>query len=276
MCCSLEPAKLTNTILYAAEALHEGHLVHVLGYQNRAENQFKGPNAMLLPIPSDVAMGPANMLDTTAAKHILTDYADAVRAHHARRSRSMKGFGADSMDFDEAQVFDKGSYTVALADNAKALTAALARIPSNTRPAVKPDIFAAYDKLYPGWKMALCAWDGTLEAEPLLWWYEPKNAANLFLPALDAHDGHPPKLASDVDVDHCIVVGSVTGPSKKGLEAIEVRFQDALPEHLKPFLASTVAGYETAGRRMKNGDFSCKVANVHKGLIDRVPPPGQA
>lgn len=274
MCCSLRPARLTNTILYAAETMHAGRIVHVMGYQNRAENRGPGPNAMLLPIPSDVAMGPDNMLDTTAAKHILKDYQTAIHNAHRRLSR---GFSKGMMAFDaddRVQVFDKGSYTVALAEDARDLTAALARIPQNKRPAVNAAIFEAYAALYPGWKMALCAWDGTIDAEPLLWWYEPKNAGQLFMPALDAHDGHPPKLASDVEVDHTLVVGSVTAPAKEGAE---VHFQDTIPEHLRPFLATRVAGYEAhEGARMRNGDFSCKMANVHKGIVDRIAPPGQA
>jgi hypothetical protein len=272
MCCSLRPAKLTNTILYAAETMHDGRLLHVMGYQNRAENRSKGPNAMLLPIPSDEEMGPDNMLDTTAAKGILKDYAEAFRERHDRLSRGMtKGYAAMR---GPVKVFDKGTYTVALAESASDLTSALGRIPDNKRPEVNEEIFAAYDKLYPDWKMALCAWDGTVEAEPLLWWYEPKDSSQLFMPALDAHDGHPPKLGSEVAVDHTLIVGSVTAPDKG---AIEVRFREPPPEHLKPFLATRVMGKEMpSGTRLKNGDFSCRIARVHQGAIERIAPPGQA
>jgi hypothetical protein len=50
----------------------------------------------------------------------------------------------------------------------------------------------------------------TIDAEPLLWWYEPKDPSHLFMPALDAHDGLPPEPGSDVDVDHVLVVGRTT------------------------------------------------------------------
>lgn len=273
MCCSLHPAKLTNTILYAAETVHQGNIVHVLGYQNRAENLFNGPNAMLLPIPSDIPMGPDNMLDTTAAKSVLKDYANAVRAQHQRLSRGMTkslGFGDDRV-----QVFDKGGYTVALADDAKSLTGALSRIPENRRPSVNAEIFAAYDYFYPKWKMALCAWDGALEAAPLLWWYQPKTAESLFMPALDAHDGRAPKLGSDVSMDHTLIVGSVVAPPKEN--GIDVVFTDMIPAHLKPFLATTVVGQEVTKMRLKNGDFSAKVADIHKnGAVRRITPPGMA
>ncbi len=269
MCCSLRRAKLTNTILYAAETMHQGHLVHVMGYQNRAANQSPGANAMLLPIPSDATMGPDNMLDTTEAKHCLKDYADAVRTHNNGDDERKYG-GARSRR--SVQVFNKGSYTVALADSAKDLTAALNYLPVGRRPSANPEIFAAYDRLYPDWKMALCSWDGTIDAEPLLWWYEPKDVTQLFLPALDAHDGHPPKLGTDVAVDHTLVVASITSPAKDGLD---VSFRDPIPAHLKPFLASRVSGHEVKGGQ-RNGDFGCRLAQVHQGTIQRIAPPGKA
>jgi len=33
---------------------------------------------------------------------------------------------------------------------------------------------------------------GYVDAEPLLWWYEPSDEENLFIPTMDAHDGGPP------------------------------------------------------------------------------------
>ncbi len=272
MCCSLRPAKLTNTVLYAAETLHAGRIVHVMGYQNKAENKVQGPNAMLLPIPSDAAMGPDNMLDTTAAKHVLKDYADAVRSHTARLDRSFSKGLLGSRNDDRVRVFDKGSYTIALSEDAKSLTAALGRIPENKRPAINQEIFAAYDKFYPGWKMALCAWDGTIDAEPLMWWYEPKDSSQLFMPALDAHDGKPPKLASQVDLDHTLVIGSVTSTIPQP-HTFDVHFRDEIPEHLKPFLATKVYGQElNKGARLRNGDFGTKLSNMR--AFNRIDPPG--
>jgi hypothetical protein len=265
MCCSLRPAKLTNTVLYAADALHDGRRVHVMGYQNRAENLSKGPNAMLLPIPSSAPMGPDNMLDTTMAENILKDYARAVRPPVSRGAFG----GAAPHTLAAVQVFDKGSFSVVLADRASDIPSAIGRIPANKRPELNADIFAAYDWLYPGWKMALCAWDGTLEAEPLLWWYEPLDPTRLFLPALDAHDGKPPSLSADVAVDHSVVVGSVTSPG-----GAQVLFRDTIPAHLKPFLATKVHGREFNGTSMKNGDFTCSIGSLGAANIHRELPPG--
>lgn len=274
MCLTLEPAKLSDTILYAAETLHEGKLVHVMGYENAAENLASGPNAMLLPIPTDMHLGPGNTLDMRQAKSVLKDYRTAIHNADRRLSRGMsKGFGADSLD-DDVQVFESGSYTVVLARDARDIPAAMKHLPANKRPGrMNQAIFDAYAKWYPGWPLALCAWDGSVKAEPMLWWYEPKDASRLFLPALDAHDGNPPDLSAKVDVDHTIAVGSVSAPNGHN-----VRFQDEVPADLRPFLATKITGHEfPEGTKLQNGDFSIPmkhVAAANGHAVTRVLPPG--
>ena len=79
MCMTLYPAVLSKTILYAGEALIDGKLVHVLGYQNTAKNESKGPNAMILPFPTSIAMGPGNVVDTSECKNVLKKYGDMFK-----------------------------------------------------------------------------------------------------------------------------------------------------------------------------------------------------
>lgn len=263
MCCTLEPAELSNTILYAAEANVNGKLVHVLGYQNRA--QTRGPNAMILPFPAIEAMGPGNVLDTSSCKHILDDYAEAIRP----RSRGMsKGFGYDHDSFNEVQVFDSGRYSVVLAKDARAIPDALGLVPAGKRPALNPAIFQAYSEWYPGWPIALCCFDGAVESEPMLWWYVPRDNNRLFLPALDAHDGKPPVLGQRVSVDHTILFGSTIRP-----RGYKVHFQDTVDPALEPYLAKLVIG-ATIKQTMPNGDFWLPVEKIQqmKPSAQRVPP----
>ena len=43
MCCTLSPAKLSKTILYAGEHLAPaGRAVHIMGYQNTVQNMLTG------------------------------------------------------------------------------------------------------------------------------------------------------------------------------------------------------------------------------------------
>ncbi len=261
---------MSNTILYAAEALHNERIVHVMGYQNRASNLDPGPNAMLLPIPTDRKLGPENTLDMRLAKNVLTDYAKAVRP--VMRGTRSKGFGSDERSMS-VQVFDSGSYTIVLAQDAREIPSALDLLPENKRPRnVHTAIFDAYASWYRGWPLALCAWDGSVEAEPMVWWYEPKDASRLFLPALDGHDGNVPDLNAKVAVDHTVIVGSVTAPSGH-----PVRFQDEIPASHRPFFAPKVAGSILEKLQLQNGDFTISLRNVaaaNSGAIQRVLPPG--
>lgn len=316
MCCTVGPATLSNTIIYAAEVTHEGKLVHVLGYQNRAENKWdandpdkvaatnfalpweerlaareriankaKGivlgvgwdderrspgrPNAMILPFPTATAMGPANIIDTRDCKKILDDLNESTKPQ--MKSASMRGFGVAAAAFnDSVQVFQSGSYHVVLASNASVLSiqAALQTVPSEKRPTISKEMLEGYTKLYSGWTIAICCFSGTVEAEPLLWWYEPKDASKLFLPTLDAHDGGAPNVDAKVESDHVLIVGSSeTNPG------VKVEFTNAIPPTVKPFL--TPKAYQRAYHgELPNGDFYLPVDQLRKGKAEfqRVAP----
>ncbi|MFO0758975.1 MAG: hypothetical protein U0359_20955 [Byssovorax sp.] len=206
MCITFAEAKLSDTKLYAGEAQRGDTYVHVLAYQNKAASP--GPNAMVLPLPAKAMPGEGNVIDTRGFRRFLDDI------HHATRNWSFvpRGLELGSPEA-EADVFDVGSYTVVLASSARTVHDALGRVPATKRPALNPDVLGAFETLYPGWPLALCCWDGTSEAEPLLWWYEPMFPDELFAPALDAHDGGPPRTDAEVIVDHHIAFGSTLRPT---------------------------------------------------------------
>lgn len=301
MCCTLEPAHLSETILLAHETTHPetGRVIHVAGYQNKAQSyttnllsqprgsfqsiyprELRVPaNAMILPFPSRVQMGPENVLDTRKARHIMADYARAIEP--PRLTRGTKG-RSDGMMFAAAavEVFESGSYHIALARDASAIPSALDRVPEEKRPRVNQDIFDAYAKFYPAhsWQLALCCWAGTVDAEPMLWWYEPNDPDYLFFPALDAHDGRPPKLGIQVPTDHSLVIG--TSKQYENVPFHQVYFQDNVPEDLRPFLPTRVNGIEHHGSQ-HNGDWRFAVANFrhlkdwgNRPFFERVSPPG--
>lgn len=253
MCLTLDRSRMSKTIVYGAEVLHEGVLKHVMGYQNTAENLSPGPNAMLLPIPSAVPLGPTAALDMTPAKGILKEYADYFQPR-ARRGLKSMGFGADTRD--SIHVFTSGSYTVVLAQDAAAIPSALSYVPADRRPAVKQAIFDAYARLYPGWSVALACYDGTIEAEPIAFVYEPLDPSSIFLPGLDGHDGEPPRLGTDVKRDHTLVWAS--SAMKNGYKAAH---KDPLPPNLAPFFPGIIGGTLLTGRAA-NGDFRVDIATM--------------
>ena len=275
MCMTLAPSRMSGTILYAAETTKNDRLIHVMGYQNRAENLGSGPNAMLLPIPSALPMGPENAVDMTTAKTVLRDYEREYLAQHTRRTRGTKSFSLGRDDHDEVQVFDSGSYTVVLASDTKFIHTALGQVPAHKRPKPNPMIFEAYGKLYPGWHIALCCYNGSVDAEPMVWQYEPLDPSHLWLPALDGHDGKAPNLNAVVERDHTVIVSLVNSPRSK--VACDTKFRDTLPVTHQYLFGSSFHGIQAHGRT-KNGDVMVPIKDIPSGLdglITKIAlPPG--
>lgn len=268
MCCSLGPARLSNTTIYAKEAMHpSGYLVHVVGYENKAQNLASGPNAMILPLPAlPGSMGKANVLDTSAAPRILKDMAEAVTPKYRGGELSL-GFTLRSTGMvPRVEVFQHGIYTIVLAEDAAAIPDALDQVEPNKRPPLNRAIFEAYSKWYPAWSIALCCFNNedARHATPMLWWYEPSDSSELFLPALDAHTGDVPDLNERVRIDHTIAVGSYR-MVRQG-SSVKVNYRDSLPVSLESFLSDRVVGRPlTDLSRMKNGDFFVDVAGLRQG-----------
>ena len=237
-----------------------GKLVHVLGYQNTAENLHSGPNAMILPFPAAAKMGPENVIDTSDCKSVLKDYAKALQPQ--TRGRATKSYSADTLCAASVQVFESGNYTVVLAEDASDIPKALMRVPKNRRPALKPELFNAIAGLYPNWPVALCCFNTTemMEADPMLWWYEPMNEGILWAPALDAHDGGAPDLDSHVQVDHTVIFGSTIKP-----KGVKVYSHEYLPNEVAAYVAQSVQG-RIIHQREPNGDFMIKKSALSGGF----------
>lgn len=291
-CCSLYPAHFSDTIVYAGEAMKDGTLVHVLGYQNTAENRnLSGANAMLLPIPAKSGtMTSQNILDTSHCKNILKDMKRTVESMHRTRGIQM-GRGMELKSFP-VQVFDHDIYTIVLAQNADAIPAALSQVPAAKRPSLNKEIFSAYSKWYPGYTFALCCFNtkDAARANPMLWWYEPSHPEELFCPALDAHTGKAPRLDQNVDVDHVLAAGShkLHDPMAKVDPTISADVlktmiysgkvgysNEPIEPQVKTLLPEWIIG-EVATGVQKNGDFVFRTEDVRNGVLKvmRKAPPG--
>lgn len=259
MCVTLSRASLSKTVIYAGHAMREGQEVAVVAYQNRATSP--GPNAMILPIPTATPMGPGNIIDTREARWFLNDLDFATRP---RTRGTSKGGGMLLGARAPAQVFDSGSYTVVLADHADSIPEALERVPEAKRPRVAKSFFEDYGKLYPDWPIAVCCWSGTIEAEPLLWWYVPKFAGWLFFPTVDAHNGAPP-IEQDVLVDHTLIWGAKGGAFKPWYRA-------QLPDSIDRLMAPAMDVLHPNGR-LSNGDFWVREGSNPKRIFPNGGPP---
>ncbi len=265
-CCSLAPADFHGTRGLAAEISVQGKLVHVLGYQNTALNQASGANAMLLPIPAKPgSMTAKNMLDLSTCPHALEDVQEAA-------ARSIVTRTISASPPRRLEVFDRGLYTVVLAQSASDIPQALERVRPDRRPQLAPAIFEAYEKWYPKWTFALCCFNSRQAAEgaPMLWWYEPLNPDQLFFPALDAHSGQPPDLKAAVAVDHALAVST-----ERMRVSADVHYRDKVAPEVAAYLPTRVLGRHIEGE-MPNGDFVFEKRDVWAGDFrpERQLPPG--
>lgn len=288
MCVSVSPrtpVEFSGTVLYAAEAMQGGDLVHVLGYQNKVGPAsglraltswipgFRSGNAMILPLPAEPrTMTKLNVIDTSACPDILQEMAQTVdpplpTLETYARSR-MRSLSAPP----PVQVFEAaGIYTVVLAQDARDIPGALHQVPRAKRPRLNPALFDAYAKWYPGWTIALCCFNNLRArlALPLLWWYRPMHPDRLFLPALDCHTGAVPDLDAEVRVDHVLAVSSHR--LQQGLAF----YPSTVSREVAPYVPRRLLG-QRMGEEILNGDFVCEVEDVVAGRFRalRWPPPG--
>ncbi|GLY76752.1 hypothetical protein [Actinoallomurus iriomotensis] len=284
MCVSAAPARFADTILYHGRVRHPEHgLVHVLGYQNVAANHATGPNAMLLHLPG-VGMTQDNFVDTSGARHILREMADALTPRSVGYGMPAPGGAPAGAAPPPVQVFEHDIYTVVLATNASLIPDALRLVPEHRRiPANRP-LFDFYAQSYPDHAIALCCFDNrdaTL-SDPLLLWYVPRHPDRLELPAVDCHTGGVPRIGAPVWTDHWVILGTDEPvPVSSGSWGWESAAMD-WPDHdrtgpVGPFLPAAIVGRTFAGD-LPNGDFMIPHADLAAGRMEamsRVGPDGE-
>jgi hypothetical protein len=255
MCMSARPSSMSKTLIYSGEAIHNEKYVHVLAYQNSAISL--GPNAMILPFPTLQEMGPENIVDTTQFSRFLKDITDASRMDTF--SDMLGGRLNSTRSFAKAAVIiESGSYTVVLAHDPKDIPDTLAKLPENKRVEISDAFLEGYAALYPDQPIAVCCWNGNIKAEPLLWWYEPSDKDNLFIPTMDAHDGNAPVVGALVETDHNISVGSTI----QDYNGCKVSYSNLLSSQLKNLLPTSVFGTKITTPMINNGDMWTKTANM--------------
>lgn len=256
MCMSVARANFSTTKVYAGEGMAGGRYVHVVAYQNKAESQTSEPNAMILPFPTDVPLHRGNVIDTSNFPKFLEDITNASKIQRRSLGFSMSSAMVAKGGVD---VFQSGSYSVILADNIKLVPGAMSNIPDDRRIALSYRFLMSFGKLYPDQPVAVCLWKGTVKAEPLLWWYEPKDKGTLFIPTMDSHDGNGPDLEARVETDHIVSVGSNMLNDSRLYH--RVHYQDSIPGHARDLLPVYAYGTELP-KQMLNGDMFVKTAEL--------------
>lgn len=188
-------------------------------------------------------------------------------------SSFVRGFTAKST----VQVFEHDIYTVVLAPSAAQMADALPAVPEHKRPRINRDLFTFFAQSYPDHAIALCCFDNrqAAQASPLMIWYHPHQPDLLSLPALDAHDGRPPRLSKKVKVDHWVLLGTDDGPGVippppwwlAGEEHLERWTQPDSP--MESYIPRFVTGRRFTGR-MINGDFRISLGDLQASDLSRI------
>ncbi|MEU5122894.1 hypothetical protein [Streptomyces asoensis] len=267
MCISTGEAAFSGTIVYCGRQHHPVHgLIHVLGYQNTAVNLADGPNAMLLHLPARQRLTPGNFVSAGRTGDVLRRMVDAV----APVAVATDGIAWMSAEPQSVQVFDHDVYTVLLAADPTAVTAALRRVPPHRRPDLDPELLRFYADHFPDHTIALCCFGNAdaQDAKPLLLWYPPLDPDRLTLPALDSHTGAAPDLDAAVSVDHWVLFSTDQAPEGWG-EPVD--YPGTMRHSLRAFLPATVMGdYYGDEQKLLNGDFTISHQDLLAGDLDRV------
>lgn len=270
MCVSIAPARFSATTLYAGRRTHPVlGPIEVLGYQNKAVNLARKPNAMVLHIPANLTRN--NFLWVSEQNSGILDQMVEVL-----KPPSYGGYGAAPGAAQPAtpavQVFDHDIYTIVLAEDPTQIPAALQQVPPNKRPLLDRGLFDFYAAMYPYHSIVLCCFDNAEahRANPLLIWYPPPFDDWIIMPAVDGHTGGVPDLAAQVDTDHWLVFGADNAPEGIGRPV----YYHEMDPVLRAFLPDRVVGREYRSQTV-NGDFALSIQNLHHDYmsgIERVQP----
>lgn len=272
MCITTKRSILSSTRIYAGEAEHNGKYVHVLAYKNSAKSLEDKPNSMVLPFPTNVPMTSENLIDTTNFKDFLQDITNASKITNDHDGLTKSAIRCSKSL--SVQVFDSGSYTVVLAHDVSKIKEALQLVPENKRPDISSEFLEGFGKLYPDQPIAVCCWSGTIEPEPLLFWYEPSDKNNIFIPTMDAHDGNAPVLHEKVKVDHIISFGSTTQDFNGkhvnyGANTLKSKYVSLLPKKVH---GVRIFGNYTNGDMFVNSDDSKVLSKYDQcPMLVRIP-----
>lgn len=272
MCVSALEASFSATTIYAGWLDHPEHgVIHVFGYQNRPANLADGPNAMLLHLPAE-SLNSRQFIPATTDPRLLDRLATACLPSAPVSAGA--GTAVDWMGAGEVEVFDHDVYTVVLATNPRLIPEALNQVPANRRPAIGEDLLDFYATRFPAHVILLCCFDNAdaRKAAPLLLWYRPTDPDTLFMPAVDAHTGGPPRLGEPVPRDHTLVFASGLADPDWGHP---VAHAGKIRRKLRVFLPDRVDGVfltqpPPSHPLSANGDFVLDHADLLERRLDRV------
>lgn len=221
MCITLEDSKMNGTTV--GGTVNYKARTHIMLYKNNVKNLSGGPNAMVLPIMGKVL----KVTDTTHFNNFMDEIVQQLS-----ETRGAKGMMRGSI-----KTYQVGAYTILEAENAtpKAIIKAIDKLKPHQRPAMKDELLKWYKEHYGNPTLLLCCFTGTdtLNSQPIMVEYKPRNFNSFFIPGADDHHGKIPNLGLKTDRDHTLIFGQykkpvfINGKSVKFSQDVPVQFQNA-------------------------------------------------
>lgn len=235
----------------------------------QTENQG---NCLIIPLLG--SWSSIRLLNTIHSPEILNDISKAIGPSIQDRSLAAGttwGGASGSIVFMKFDIYD-----IVLAERASDIPQVLPQIVAHKRPKVNDAVFETFDSWY-GCPVAVCCFEQARsgEGKPLAFAFEPTYPDRLVVYTLDAHDGNPPDPLRQVKLDHDLFVGSYCMEAGlKSNQSALVKYSDAIPADLKPFMVERVLGSKF-DQHLENGDVMFSVEDVRRGVFNglRTLPP---
>jgi len=253
MCIVSAEAKLSKTRILSM-ALDNGR--HILSYSNKVQNLSGQRNSMILAIPGEVKE--EWFYDTTEYNKFMEDIED--RAHLSfESSKGINYRGALGMKSKGFSRFGVGMYDIITTKDLNDVTREID---------ITMELLDFFHNHYKGWTFVVCMFSGEkeMDAQPIMFEYEPMYPQWLYFPTMDSHDGQAPDFIHPVDMDHSLMYEY---PGLADRVVHNMKFDQKVPEILKRRnYVSTKWNTEDTGKQI-NGDMYLHIPSLERYAKDR-------
>lgn len=218
MCIVSAKAKLTKTKILSIP-LDNGR--HLMSYTNKAKNLSGKKNSMILPIPGK--LNKEWFYDTSEYNEFVKDI--ERQANVNSEEILSRGMRSKTLSFEE---FEVGFYNVVTTNDISKLVERLGVY----GPEISSELINFFKEHYKGWNFVCCIFDGDkeMDAQPIMFEYEPFDYEWVYFPTMDSHTGGAPDLNARVSLDHTLITEQY---GLQGFNIKDVKFKQEVPEILK-------------------------------------------
>lgn len=253
MCIVSAKAKLSKTRILSM-ALDNGR--HLLSYSNKVQNLSGQRNSMILAIPGEVKE--ELFYNTTDYNKFLGDIEDQAYLS-LENSKGIYYRGSLGMRSKSFNRFEVGMYDII---TTKDLNDVVEEVE------ITEDLMNFFHSHYKDWTFVVCMFSGEkeMDAQPIMFEYEPMYPQWLYFPTMDSHDGQAPDMIHPVDMDHSLMYEY---PGLRDRVVHNMKFTQEVPEILKRRNYVSTKWDDKETEKQLNGDMYLHVPSLEKYAQDK-------